>query len=254
MARFNPLDDGTEPTEKPKRKKAAVIKQSLTTARPIKPAKKTSPPLEGGISSADFMAMFSDKGEPSTSPVAETPNPLGDPSWQQVADEAATMVHEKLFPPVKLPSALEALRAVQREHKAEPQTPAESFGEGIHVYTRAQAHADGVLVDGMMGGLAEVSRQHFRFPVAMTRAVYCLIAQSISHPERECDIKRVWHDILWMAKKGVTKKLSKSSVLFQVVLFTDHSLNYPIVHTLKSHLGPGDQGEPVLTIMKENED
>jgi len=254
MARFNPIEGGTEPPEKPLRKKAVTKSE-----KPTKTTTKTQP-IAGGISGADFMAMLggarqetgSSSQTASSSPVPEpaietmikTPNPLG------------VLQNDKIIPITpKLPSAMDALRAVQREHNLCLLPKQETvFGEAIYTYSRRQAIEDGVLVDGMVGDLAEISRQHFKYPIAMTDSVFALMQGAVEHPDMGCDYKGVWHDILWMAKKGVTKKLSESCVLFEVAIGSDKTKKQPVVHTLKCHVGPGDKAEPVITIMLKNED
>ena len=66
----------------------------------------------------------------------------------------------------------------------------------ISAYTRAQAIDDGVLVDGTIGDLAEVSRQHYKTNIAMTIAVFDLIDRAVKHPDWCNDYAGVWHDIL----------------------------------------------------------
>ena len=251
MARFNPIEGGTEPPEKPTKKPRAKA-----------PATKKKESLTGGISGADFMAMLggdrqkvclpsqTESPPPSISLVVKTPNPLGVSKPDNIIPIMAAAI--------TVPSAIEVLRAIQRERNLRvlpeppepPTTFSEYFGEPVYTYSRQQAIDDGVLVDGMAGDLDEISRQHFKYPIAMTATVFGLMQQAVE--QQGCDYKGVWHDILWMAKKGVTIKLSESCVLFEVAICTEKEK--PMIHTLKCHLGPGDKGEPVITIMLKNED
>lgn len=93
----------------------------------------------------------------------------------------------------------------------------ELFGEPISVYTRAQAIADGVLVDltewgsatsGFMGG--------FRVPVACTRAVWATIDRK-RMPRME-DVRGRAHDVLWMASLALRGALRRNQdrALFRV--------------------------------------
>ena len=131
------------------------------------------------------------------------------------------------------------------------------FGDPIAIYTRTQAIEDGVLVDASTGDLAEVSRQHYKWPVAMTAAVYNLMDRAVQD-ERLCnDWKGVWHDVLWMSRKYITKRLSPSAHLFEVATSEWSSRKRDLVSrvlTLKIVCGPGDHGEPVLTVMLPGED
>jgi len=110
----------------------------------------------------------------------------------------------------------------------------------IHRYTRAQAIEDGVLVDvsewasprEMMGG--------FTIPVAVTSAVWALVqAPEGSHE----DTRGRAHDVLWLARHAVTQGCSHFTVRIG-----KHDVRMWI------HIGGGDDGEPVATIMLEGED
>ena len=121
----------------------------------------------------------------------------------------------------------------------------------VYTYTRAQAIEDGVLVDGNIGDLAEVTRQHYKWPVAMTAAVFALMEQAVNHPKWCNDFKGVWHDILGMSKMYITRRISKSSHLFEVIIT---GTGRKRKHTLKVICGPGDDAEPVITILLPEED
>ncbi len=127
----------------------------------------------------------------------------------------------------------------------------EVFGEVIYGYSRAQAIEDGVLVDGTIGDLAEVSRQHFRYPIAMTAAVFGLMEKAVNHPKHCNDYKGVWHDICWMAKCGISRRFDPTTHLFRVIIT---GTGRKRLHTLKMVCGPGDNAEPVLTVMLPEED
>lgn len=58
----------------------------------------------------------------------------------------------------------------------------ELFGDVIHTYTRAQAIDDGVLVDLMQNELGDVSRQHYKFPIACTHAVFEIMQKAAQDP------------------------------------------------------------------------
>lgn len=118
------------------------------------------------------------------------------------------------------------------------------FGEIIHSYTRKQAIADGVLVDvsewaspqGMMGG--------FTIPVAMTAAVWALVEASAGSHE---DTRGRAHDVLWMAALAARRHLDTDHAAFEVLIGGT-------LIELVLHVGPGDEGEPVATIMLPEED
>jgi hypothetical protein len=114
----------------------------------------------------------------------------------------------------------------------------------IHRYTRAQAIADGTLVDvsewasprEMMGG--------FVIPVAMSAAVWALCPTL--EASGESTRGRV-HDALWMAAVAARRNRDCHRTAFTVRLGrTD------IRRSLQ--IGPGDHSEPIATIMLEGED
>lgn len=130
-------------------------------------------------------------------------------------------------------------------------TQSELFGDVIDTYTRAQAIEDGVLVDGTIGDLAEVTRQHYKYPVAMTAAVFALMEKAVNHPKWCNDYKGVWHDILGMSKMNITRRFDPTTHLFKVIIT---GLGRKRTHELKAVCGPGDDAEPVITIMLPEED
>ena len=189
------------------------------------------------------------------------PNPLGDKPAAELVNNV--IAFPSPAPAVKLPSAREALAAHLATLPAatttlpaqKPETQLEEmFGTVVYAYTRTQAIEDGVLVSGMTADLEEISRQHFKWPIAMTASVWALVESAASHPDACADIKGTWHDILWMAKNGIFERITPSIVLFHVAISSDHAKKKPVAHKLKFHCGPGDNAEPVITIMQRDED
>ncbi len=121
----------------------------------------------------------------------------------------------------------------------------------ISSYSRAQAIADGVLVDATCGDFADVTRQHYKVPVAMTAAVFAIIERAVKNPRWLNDYRGVWHDICWMSKRGAISRPDPSTVIFQVIITGAGRSKY---HTLKEVAGPGDAGELVVTFMLPHED
>jgi len=119
--------------------------------------------------------------------------------------------------------------------------------EVISTYTRAQAIEDGVLVD-----VSAVAREAgIKFPVALTATVF---GQCVEVPEGvigQDESGRLW-DILWMLRLAAKK--GGDTVLFRLHVRSDNSDRTPPLVTLKAVCGPGDQGEPVITIMLPDED
>ncbi|MBX3707102.1 MAG: hypothetical protein KF911_10785 [Pseudomonadales bacterium] len=135
------------------------------------------------------------------------------------------------------------------------QTEHPFFGEVISVYTRAQALSDGVLIDA--GPMArEVG---FRWPVAVTAAAWeeC-VAWSESDSDRQThqdQSGRLW-DVLFMAAYAARANAEAGSELrFELyrVPRDGHSTEAELA-TLKLIVGPGDNAEPVMTILLPNDD
>ena len=135
-------------------------------------------------------------------------------------------------------------------------TAAESiFGDVIYSYTRAQAIEDGVLVDA--GPMAQEAG--FKWPVALTSAVWEDCVAWTDDDSRKKPFQdqsgRLW-DVLYMASHAIrTSKDSGDRMMFQLyrVPRDGHSTEAVLV-TLKLIVGPGDAGEPVITILLPDED
>jgi len=129
------------------------------------------------------------------------------------------------------------------------------FGNVIYAYTRAQALADGVLVD-----VSQTAREAgFRWPVALTHAAWedC-VAWSEEDSRRQVhqdESGRLW-DVLWMAINAIRCSSGEmSQTLFRLYRVPrDGKCQEALLVTLKLVAGPGDAGEPVITIMLPQED
>ena len=120
----------------------------------------------------------------------------------------------------------------------------------IYRYTRRQALDDGVLVD-----LSRWARETgFRIPVACTHALW---AGCIEPPEGTLEAGQSQrgraHDVLWMLYLAIRGSPPGEPELRFEVVFLNERLEHETV-TLKAVCGPGDEGEPVLTIMLPYED
>jgi hypothetical protein len=129
------------------------------------------------------------------------------------------------------------------------------FGQVISVYTRAQALADGVLIDA--GPMAREAG--FRWPVAVTAAAW---EDCVAWSEYDCDRQthqdqsgRLW-DVLFMAAYAARANAATGSELrFELYRVPrDGRSTEAELTTLKLIVGPGDDGEPVMTILLPNED
>jgi len=129
------------------------------------------------------------------------------------------------------------------------------FGNVISTYTRAQAIEDGVLIDP--GSMAREAG--FKWPVALTADAWaeCVVwADDDSRQQVHQDQSgRLW-DVLYMASHAIrTSKDSGDRILFQLyrVPRDGQSMEAKLI-TLRLIVGPGDSGEPVITILLPHED
>lgn len=149
-----------------------------------------------------------------------------------------------------------------RESKNENENSMEDpFGPVIYAYTRAQAIADGVLVD-----VTKTAQEAgIKLPTAITTAVnvrYVEVPEELKGQQDEAG--RRW-DLLWMLSHAVRSgKLAGSEGMFELLVAMPasadweanektHGGNLRLV-TLKAVCGPSDDGSACLTIMKPDED
>jgi len=122
------------------------------------------------------------------------------------------------------------------------------FGPVISSYSRKQAIEDGVLIDvSLMANLAGI-----KFPVAVTVALWSdyIDPHGIDKSEGQSKEGRLW-DILNVLRFAA--RASSGSELHFHVLFLMHGGKHEKVE-LKALCHPGDDMEPVITIMLPNED
>lgn len=128
------------------------------------------------------------------------------------------------------------------------------FGDVIYAYTRAQAIADGELVD--VSAMAKQSG--FKIPVAVTPTVWNQYiewtGEDTNRQTSQDQSGRLW-DVLWMLYVACKRSKDESYVSYELyVIPRDGRSKSPILTNLKSVIGGGDEGEPVITIMLPNED
>ncbi|KKM06361.1 hypothetical protein LCGC14_1744750 [marine sediment metagenome] len=119
----------------------------------------------------------------------------------------------------------------------------------IFSYTRAQAIEDGVLVD-LTEWAAETG---FRYPVACTSSIWngYVVPPEQLRPLGLSERGR-GHDLLWMLWNAIRRRPGGDRVAFEV-LFLQSPRRHVTVY-FQAVCGPGDQGEPVITIMLPGED
>jgi hypothetical protein len=121
--------------------------------------------------------------------------------------------------------------------------------ELIHKYSRADALRDGELID-----VSETAREAgFRYPVALTRAVW---ERCVTVPEGvigQDEAGRLW-DVVWMLHLAIRKAKDGAEVRFALHVRNSNRAGVLPLVSLKALCGPGDQGEPVITVMMPDED
>ena len=135
--------------------------------------------------------------------------------------------------------------ATTRRHNPDQQP------QPIYRYTRAQAIDDGMLIDltewasatkGFHGG--------FRVPLAVTAGVWADLNAIPASKQSSQDVRGRVHDLLWMASLAARRAGETSTVNFQVIMHLGRTSR----QTYKLMIHPGDHGEPVVTILRPNED
>jgi hypothetical protein len=119
----------------------------------------------------------------------------------------------------------------------------------VSVYLRQDALADGLLVD--LSALAR--EQGIRVPVAITSdAHHLVIALSQAAVSAGCDeTGRAWDVLTMLAARIRSADRRDSTVRFWVSAITRNQA--PSLIELIATCGPGDDGEPVITIMLPGE-
>ncbi|MFQ5684951.1 MAG: DUF6573 family protein [Candidatus Binatia bacterium] len=127
----------------------------------------------------------------------------------------------------------------------------EIFGEVIYSYSRAEAIKDEVLVDlGQDEEMAAVCREHYKYPIACTAAVFSIIERAVNNRKWCNDYAGILHDMLWMSRV-FARKVDDHTRIFRVKIT---GAGRRSLYDFKIVCGPGDDAEPVLTIMLPIED
>lgn len=119
----------------------------------------------------------------------------------------------------------------------------------ISTYSRAEALADGTLID-----VTETATEAgIKYPTALTREVWeTFVALSPAAVQAGNDESgRLW-DILWMFRCAAARAGDASDLRFQLHVVTD-SID-PTLVTLKALCHPGDDAAPVITILLPEQD
>jgi hypothetical protein len=124
--------------------------------------------------------------------------------------------------------------------------------EIISSYSRAQAIEDGVLVDVS----AAAREAGIKFPVALTRAVWGQCVEVPGGVEYQDERGRLW-DVISMLKFAIGRARGPAVLIRYELYVKNHNRERLTARdrvALKAVCGPGDVGEPVITIMLPDED
>lgn len=121
----------------------------------------------------------------------------------------------------------------------------------VFSYSRAQAISDGVLRDVT----PTAQEAGFRYPVAMTAVAWadCVAWPSSGDASGQSEAGRLW-DVLTMARVAVKRAAGDTVELTVLVVPLRGASRRPQLMRLKMVVGPGDDLEPVITIMLPGED
>ena len=127
--------------------------------------------------------------------------------------------------------------------------------EMIASYSRAQAIDDGVLVDLRADPERNklVNEAGIRLPLACTARVWseCIAMTPAAGKVANTVEGRLW-DVLWMFSTAAKGARAADRCAFKLYVVRDKAK--PTLTTLHAHIGPGDDGAPVLTFMFPEED
>lgn len=120
-------------------------------------------------------------------------------------------------------------------------------GKLIHSYTRQQAIDDGFLVD-----VSEMAREvGILYAVALTTGVY---ESYVVVPPKVCgqDVSGRLHDVVWMLACAIRRQRDAREIRYELFVRNDKRRARRV--ELKAICGPGDDAEPVITVMHPWED
>ena len=125
--------------------------------------------------------------------------------------------------------------------------PEQPPAPAIFSYSRAQAIADGVLIDATK----TAEEAGLKYPTALTAAVWAQCVKVPEEAEGQDERGRLW-DVLWILKTAIQQSGHTNTVPFSVLVNNDRRGPRPV--RLKALCGLGDTTEPIITVMLPEED
>jgi len=129
----------------------------------------------------------------------------------------------------------------------------EMFGEPISVYSRADALRDGVLIAADPDTCREAG---ILWPVAVTDHLWSYIDPgNLEEMPGQSVSGRRW-DLLWIFATTAKMSRGESRIKFRVSFQMKTGRTRPRIETIMiiGVCGPGDEGEPVITLMLPEDD
>lgn len=129
----------------------------------------------------------------------------------------------------------------------------EVFGDPISVYSRSDALRDGVLIEADPNICREAG---IRFPVAITDRLWGFIDPgNLEEMPGQSVSGRLW-DLLWLFETAAKMSRGESRIKFRVSFQMKTGRTLPRIETIPviGICGPGDTGEPVITLMLPEDD
>jgi hypothetical protein len=112
----------------------------------------------------------------------------------------------------------------------------------IHSCSRKEAIAAGELIDVT----ATAREAGIRHPTAVTRSVWERFVKVPKAGHGQDEAGRLW-DILWMLRIAAGRaKPKQTKLLFDLWVQGEEEMEYVVLH---AYCGPGDELEPVITVM-----
>src|SRR5690349_12774987 len=119
--------------------------------------------------------------------------------------------------------------------------------EIIHRYSRAQAIADGILIDVT----ATAQEAGIRYPTALTSAIWAQFVRVPEGVEAQDERGRLW-DVVWLLACAAKRSHTGDTVYFYLHVKNDNQKAKRFL--LKAVCGPDDEGSPCITVMLPDED
>ena len=176
--------------------------------------------------------------------------------WRQIGEGIGLLLHPGLFELDAQTLEAAIMDVLAHPMEQEEEQPSDNFFDNwepssepdyeVSCYSRAQAIEDGVLID-----VTKTAKEAgFRIPVAITQALWADITAIPEKLKGAADsVGRLW-DILFLGVQAMKKNKQDSLCLYPLEMPVGESKMYKV----KAHCGPDDNGEPVITLMKPEED